>query len=58
MLGGLLDWGLWLGWYALVLGGWWGWWRAHRRAQRLDRELTRLAYSLRYTQKTRTDARG
>jgi hypothetical protein len=48
MLLWLGDWLGWLGWYALVLGGWWGWWRAHQRATRLDRELTRMAHSLRY----------
>jgi hypothetical protein len=49
MLGWLLDWGWWLGWYAVVAGGWLAWWRAHQRANRLDRELTVMAQSLRYT---------
>lgn len=47
----LLDWLWWLAWYGLVAGGYLCWWKAHCRANRLNRELTRLAYSLRYTAK-------
>lgn len=42
------DWILWLGWYGGLVGGWLCWWTAHRRAERLDHELTVLASSLRY----------
>lgn len=38
MLGWLWDWLMWLAWYAVFLGGWFAWWRAHCRAQRLERE--------------------
>jgi hypothetical protein len=54
MLTWIWDWLLWLGWYALVLGGWLAWFRAHARAERLDRELTRLAHSLHYTDRAKT----
>ena len=48
MLGWVVDWLWWLAWYGVVAGGWWCWWRAHVRAERLDRELTVMASSLRY----------
>lgn len=49
MLRWLLD-TLWaVGWYALVVGGWLCWFRAHQRAAQLDRQLTVMAASLRYT---------
>jgi hypothetical protein len=38
MLAWAWDWLWWLAWYALVLGGWFGWARATRRANRLERE--------------------
>lgn len=38
MLGWAWDWLLWLGWYAVVGGGWLAWWKAHCRAARLERE--------------------
>lgn len=41
------DWLLWLAWYAVVLGGWGAWFRAHQRAARLERERD-LALKIRW----------
>lgn len=51
MLGWLLDWLLWLLWWALVCGGWYGWLRARYQVRRLESELTRLAHALRYARR-------
>lgn len=37
-----------VGWYALIAGGWLCWFKAHARAERLDRQLTAMAHSWRY----------
>jgi hypothetical protein len=52
MLTWIWEWLWWLGWYALVLGGWFAWVRAHLRAERLERDLTHMAHSLRYRERT------
>lgn len=49
MIRWLSAWLLTVGWYALLAGGWVCWFKAHQRAERLDRELTVMASSLRYT---------
>jgi hypothetical protein len=54
MLAWAWDWLWWLAWYAVVAGGWLAWFRAHQRAERLDRELTVMANALRYRERTRT----
>jgi hypothetical protein len=54
MLAWVWDWLWWLAWYALVAGGWLAWFRAHQRAERLDRELTVMANALRYRERSRT----
>lgn len=41
------DWLGWLAWYAVLASGWLAWWRAHCRAQRLERERD-LALKIRW----------
>jgi hypothetical protein len=55
MLAWLWDGLLWLAWYGVVVGGWLAWFRAHQRAERLDRELTAMAHALRYRERSRTE---
>ena len=56
MLRWLWSWVGELGWYALIAGGWVCWFKAQARAKDLDRQLTAMAHSWRYTarQKDRT----
>lgn len=54
MLRWLWSWLLSVGWYVVLASGWWCWWKAHGRAQDLDRQLTVMAHSWRYAARKET----
>lgn len=49
MLRWLGSWFVSVGWYGLMVAGWLCWFKAHARANELDRQLTVMAHSWRYT---------